>query len=53
MLRVFNCGIGMVAIVSAADAQRAVDALAESGETVSRIGVVDRRRADEPQTVVA
>jgi phosphoribosylformylglycinamidine cyclo-ligase len=53
MLRVFNCGIGMAAIVSAADAERATDALKRSGETVFRIGVVERRRADEPQTIVA
>jgi phosphoribosylformylglycinamidine cyclo-ligase len=52
MLRVFNCGIGMVAIVSAADAQRAASALASNGENVFRIGVVDRRRAAEAQTIV-
>ena len=52
MLRVFNCGIGMVAVVSAADAEAAMSALKHSGETVFRIGTVDRRRADEPQTIV-
>jgi phosphoribosylformylglycinamidine cyclo-ligase len=53
MLRVFNCGIGMVAVVGADDAQSAADALQRSGETVFRIGVIDRRGADEPQTIVA
>jgi phosphoribosylformylglycinamidine cyclo-ligase len=53
MLRVFNCGIGMVAVVAAADAQSAADALKRGGETVFRIGVIDRRRANEPQTIVA
>jgi phosphoribosylformylglycinamidine cyclo-ligase len=53
MLRVFNCGIGMVAIVSAADAERAAAALVEQGENVFGIGMVDRRSATEPQTIVA
>jgi phosphoribosylformylglycinamidine cyclo-ligase len=53
MLRVFNCGIGMVVVVDAAAAEAAMDAFRLSGETVFRIGLVDRRSADEPQTVVA
>ena len=38
MLRVFNCGIGMVAVVGAAEAEAATAALAAAGETVFRIG---------------
>jgi phosphoribosylformylglycinamidine cyclo-ligase len=53
MLRVFNCGIGMVVVVNAADAQRAAAALAGNGENVFHIGVVDRRRAGEAQAIVA
>ena len=53
MFRVFNCGIGMVVVVDSADADAAVEALGASGETVYRIGVIDERRGDEPQTVVA
>jgi phosphoribosylformylglycinamidine cyclo-ligase len=53
MWRVFNCGIGMVLIVDAGDADRALKTLADSGETAWRIGVVDRRASNEPQTVVA
>jgi phosphoribosylformylglycinamidine cyclo-ligase len=52
MHRTFNCGIGMVVIVSAADAQRAQDLLQAEGETVYRIGHIRRRAADEPQTIV-
>ena len=53
MLRVFNCGIGMVLVVDPAEADTAVEALGASGETVYRIGVIDARRGDEPQTVVS
>ncbi|WP_019015619.1 phosphoribosylformylglycinamidine cyclo-ligase [Elioraea tepidiphila] len=40
MLRVFNCGIGMVAVVAAARADEAETILREAGETVHRIGVL-------------
>jgi phosphoribosylformylglycinamidine cyclo-ligase len=52
MFRVFNCGIGMVLVVAPADAERAARVLEREGETVWRIGVVDQRRGDEPQTIV-
>jgi phosphoribosylformylglycinamidine cyclo-ligase len=53
MLRVFNCGIGMVVVVAAADADAIADSLRRGGETVYRIGAIDRRRPGEPQTIVA
>jgi phosphoribosylformylglycinamidine cyclo-ligase len=40
MLRTFNCGIGMIAIAAAADADRVVDAFTRVGERVMRIGTV-------------
>jgi len=46
--RVFNCGIGMVAIVAARDADRAARLLRAAGETVYRLGVIERRPADAP-----
>jgi phosphoribosylformylglycinamidine cyclo-ligase len=52
MHRVFNCGIGMVAVVDKRDADRACALLRDAGETVWRIGWVRRRRAGEAQTVV-
>ncbi len=52
MHRVFNCGIGMVAIVAAAHAKLTIQALEREGETVFRIGEIRSRRADEAQTVV-
>jgi phosphoribosylformylglycinamidine cyclo-ligase len=53
MLRVFNCGIGMVAIVSAGDAARAQASLRAAGETVYPIGRIAARAAGEPQVVVS
>jgi phosphoribosylformylglycinamidine cyclo-ligase len=52
MFRVFNCGIGMAIIVSAAEAAKAQSLLEESGETVWRIGRVRRRRGNGPQTLI-
>ena len=41
LARTFNCGIGMVAITAAADADAVWKALAETGETVHRIGEIE------------
>ncbi len=40
MLRTFNCGIGMAAVVDAAQADAAVAVLAREGETVARLGEI-------------
>jgi phosphoribosylformylglycinamidine cyclo-ligase len=42
MHRVFNCGIGMVVIVAAADADRAVEAFGAQGESCRAIGTIVR-----------
>jgi phosphoribosylformylglycinamidine cyclo-ligase len=41
MLRVFNCGLGMVLVVAAEDADAATAMLTEAGETVFRIGALE------------
>ena len=52
MHRVFNCGIGMVIVVSAAEAETALAELQAAGETAYGIGVVRARQGSEPQTIV-
>jgi phosphoribosylformylglycinamidine cyclo-ligase len=41
LLRTFNCGIGMIAVVAADRADALEALLAEAGETVTRIGAVE------------
>jgi phosphoribosylformylglycinamidine cyclo-ligase len=53
MFRVFNCGIGMIAVVAASQAERAAELLRGAGETVYRIGRIRSRRAGEAQTLIA
>ncbi len=52
MYRTFNCGIGMVVIVAAADADKAISQLQEAGEAVTKIGVIRARSGEEHQTQV-
>jgi phosphoribosylformylglycinamidine cyclo-ligase len=52
MHRVFNCGIGMTVIVSAANADQAEVELKRLGETVYRIGEIRERTEGEAQTLV-
>jgi phosphoribosylformylglycinamidine cyclo-ligase len=41
MVRTFNCGIGMIAIVAANEADAVTSLLEQAGETVSRIGRIE------------
>ena len=41
MLRVFNCGIGMVVVVAAGQEDAAIAMLAGAGETATRIGTIE------------
>jgi phosphoribosylformylglycinamidine cyclo-ligase len=52
MFRTFNCGIGMVVIVSKDDAAKAISQLTAAGETVWAIGHIRARQGDEAQTQV-
>jgi phosphoribosylformylglycinamidine cyclo-ligase len=52
MLRVFNCGIGMILVVAAADEERALDLLGAAGETAYPIGAVVPRAAGAPGTLI-
>jgi phosphoribosylformylglycinamidine cyclo-ligase len=49
MLRTFNCGIGMIAIVDAGGADAITDVLTRNGETVVRLGQVTAAKAGEPR----
>ena len=49
MYRTFNCGIGMVVIVAAADAERAIGQLSAAGEKVWRIGAIEACAAGDEQ----
>ncbi|HYJ30134.1 MAG TPA: phosphoribosylformylglycinamidine cyclo-ligase [Allosphingosinicella sp.] len=48
MLRTFNCGIGMIAIVGAADEEQVVEALVAAGQKPLRIGEVIAASDGEP-----
>jgi phosphoribosylformylglycinamidine cyclo-ligase len=51
MHAVFNCGIGMVVVVAAADAARAIETLRAAGESVYEIGVIEAA-SGEPEAVI-
>ena len=52
MVRVFNCGIGMVVIVSADQADTAIQSLKAEGLHAWMVGEVIERPAGAPQTIV-
>ncbi|MFA9441882.1 phosphoribosylformylglycinamidine cyclo-ligase [Uliginosibacterium sp. sgz301328] len=52
MYRTFNCGVGMVVIVAAEDADAATAALVAQGETVYRLGQIEERNGRAPTVVV-
>jgi len=49
---VFNCGIGMTLIVGETDAAAAMRLLGEAGESVYRIGRIERRAPGQARTIV-
>ncbi len=52
MHRVFNCGIGMVVIVAAEDADKALASFKSQGEAVFRLGKIVARPAGAHQTII-
>ncbi len=52
MARVFNCGIGMVAVVAHADAEPVTQLLIDQGERVFRIGRIQERQPGMPAAAV-
>jgi phosphoribosylformylglycinamidine cyclo-ligase len=48
MLRTFNCGIGMVAVVEASGAATVIEILREAGEHAVTLGRIGRRKEGEP-----
>jgi phosphoribosylformylglycinamidine cyclo-ligase len=48
LLRVFNCGIGMIAIVPPTSADEILDRLQGLGERGYKIGVIERKAAGDP-----
>ena len=52
MVRVFNCGIGMVVIVSPDQADMAIKSLSSQGLKAWTVGEVVERPKDAPQTIV-
>jgi len=51
MLRTFNCGIGMVAVVEPAKADAIIAVLTREGEAVTRLGQVVAAAADKPRVL--
>jgi phosphoribosylformylglycinamidine cyclo-ligase len=51
MHRVFNCGIGMIAVVKADMADKAIHILQENGENVYRIGTIQAKDINEPSVI--
>ncbi|WP_350283432.1 phosphoribosylformylglycinamidine cyclo-ligase [Nitrosomonas sp.] len=53
MLRVFNCGIGMIVIIAPEHVQTAIEILHNAGETVWQIGEIRPRQSGTPPIVIA
>jgi phosphoribosylformylglycinamidine cyclo-ligase len=52
MLRTFNCGVGMVVCVAEADAESALEILAQQGETAWRLGRIESGEGDPTVNLV-
>ena len=52
MLQTFNCGLGMIVIVAAAEAATVTKVLTDGGESVSEVGVIEPAPQSEADCVV-
>ncbi len=53
MLRTFNCGIGMIAVVAEKDAKAVAQTLRRAGEKVVTLGRIRRRKGAEEQVAIS
>ena len=52
MYRTFNCGVGMVVVVSPNEEQKAIDILQQQGETVFKLGTIETSNDETPTVVI-
>jgi len=52
MFRTFNCGIGMVLVMHARDAEQALELLQRAGETATVIGHIEPRNGGDPIAIL-
>ncbi len=52
MVRTFNCGVGMVVVVSPDDAERTIEILTEQGESAWQLGTISPSDGDNQQPTV-
>jgi phosphoribosylformylglycinamidine cyclo-ligase len=52
MYRTFNCGIGMVLALDAADAEKALKMLAAAGETAAIIGHIETHPGEDQVVIL-
>ncbi len=52
MYRTFNCGVGMIVVVPAAQLQPALDQLQQAGETAWHLGEIQPAAAGEEQVII-
>jgi len=53
MLRTFNCGIGMIAVLDPTGAEAAIKAWTDAGESVTRLGSVIAPKPGMPEVSFA
>ena len=52
MLRTFNCGLGMIAVVARKDASTVAESLMNAGESVHEVGVIETAPGEEADCVI-